>query len=108
MLVPRELLVRARRHLGAALGVCAVTYFGYHLTAGERGVLAWIRLDDALAVAKAELELRATERAAIEHDVGLMRPESLDLDMLDEQARKTLGYIREDEVVIYDDAPPGG
>jgi cell division protein FtsB len=107
MIVPRELLNRARRHVGAMLGVCAVTYFGYHLTAGERGILAWIRLDEALAIARAGLELRAAEHAAIEHDVGLMRPESLDLDMLDEQARKVLGYIREDEVVIYETAPGG-
>jgi len=35
--------------------------------------------------------------------VGGMRLESLDLDLLDEQSRKDLGYAGKQEIVIYDE-----
>jgi len=97
----REFVQRVRRHAGAILGVCALTYFGYHLLLGERGLRAWVRLGDEVAIARADLELRQAEQREFEHRVGLMRPEGLDPDMLDEQARAVLGYVREDEVVVY-------
>jgi cell division protein FtsB len=36
----------------------------------------------------------------LEHHVNLMRGESLDLELLDQQARKILGYASPDEKVI--------
>lgn len=96
----RDLGLRARRHLGAIVGLCALAYFGFHLLAGERGLRAWVRVGDDLAIARAELEVSRAEEAALAHRVGLMRPESLDPDMLDEQARMTLGYARADEVIV--------
>ena len=101
----RDLGQRARRHLGAIIGLCALVYFGFHLVAGERGLRAWVRLGDELAVARADLAISQAEQAALEQHVGLMRPDSLDPDMLDEQARLVLGYAREDEVVILQAAP---
>ena len=32
-----------------------------------------------------------------------MNPNSLDLDLLDEQSRKVLGYVGKNEVVVYHD-----
>lgn len=100
MIGSRDIAHLARRHAGAIVGVCALTYFGYHLLLGERGLGAWVRLGDELAIARADLEVRQAEQRDLEHKVGLMRPESLDPDMLDEQVRAVLGYAREDEVVI--------
>ncbi len=98
----RNLAERLRRHAGAFIGICALTYFGYHLTLGERGLGAWTRLSDELATAEAETESSLAAERELEHRVGLMRSESLDPDLLDEQVRATFGYIRADEVVIYD------
>jgi len=40
---------------------------------------------------------------ALEHRVSLLRPESVDPDMLEEQARSRLGLTDRDEVVILKD-----
>ena len=38
---------------------------------------------------------------ALERRVHLMRPSSIDPDMLDEQVRSVLGFAREGELIIY-------
>ena len=43
------------------------------------------------------------ERLALEHRVQLLRPESVDPDLLEEQARARLGLSEPDEVVILKD-----
>jgi cell division protein FtsB len=40
-------------------------------------------------------------REALARQVRLLRPENLNRDMLDEQARRTLGLTHPDDVVIY-------
>jgi cell division protein FtsB len=40
------------------------------------------------------------QRAELERKVKLLRPDSLDPDMLEERAREVLNYTREDEVVV--------
>ncbi len=37
-----------------------------------------------------------------------MSVDSLDLDLLDEEARKNLGYAGKEEIVIYDEKDKGG
>ena len=98
----RDFAGRLRRHAGALIGACALIYFGYHLLLGERGLAAWLRKADQLAEAQAELAQAQGAERELAHLVDLMRPESLDPDMLDEQVRINLGYVRPDEVVIYD------
>ena len=41
------------------------------------------------------------EREKLEKRVDLLRPENLDLDMLEERARSVLGLAHPDELVIY-------
>ena len=54
---------------------------------------------------QAAIDLRAVraEQEALERNVELMRPTSLDRDMLEERARVVLNYTRPDEVVIMRD-----
>jgi cell division protein FtsB len=40
-------------------------------------------------------------REVLARQVGLLRPENLNRDMLDEQVRRTLGLTHPDDVVIY-------
>ncbi len=42
------------------------------------------------------------EQEILERRVQLLRPDSLDPDMLEERARKVLNFAKKDEVVIYD------
>jgi len=91
-----------RAAIGPALGFCVVGYFAYHSFEGERGVFAYVRLNEQVAIARAHLEDIRAERLAMERRVALMRPNSLDRDMLDEQARAVLNYARPDEIVILE------
>ena len=94
-----------KKHTRAAIGpfllILMVSYFGISFVQGDRGLLAWIRLSDEIALVQADLTDLMVNRARIEHRIQLLRPNGLDLDMLDERARALLGFSQKDEVVIY-------
>ncbi len=75
-------------------------YFGYHLVHGDRGYFARKGLEKKLAAAEQKLAQKTADREQLENRVRLMRPESLDLDLLDERARVVLGYMKADERVL--------
>lgn len=81
-----------------------VAYFICHGIMGERGFIALSQVEYQIADAKANLKKIQTEREKLEARTKLLRPDGLDLDMLDERARATLGYTKpNDYVVIYGD-----
>lgn len=96
----REIRRRGRQIALQAMAACLVGYFAYHAVHGERGLFAYLRLEQELAEAEQARAELVAERQALEHRVGLLRPEHLDPDMLEEQARRLLDYARDDEVVI--------
>jgi len=70
-----------------------LSYFIWHGLHGSRGVervaalnIEVRQLEDRLAELKAQ-------RLKIEHKVVLLRPESIDPDKLDEEARAMLGFV---------------
>lgn len=75
-------------------------YFAFYLVFGPRGLLAWNRIQDRLHETQIVYGDLKKERESLAADVKLMRPDSLDPDMAEEQARKTLGYIAPGDVVI--------
>jgi cell division protein FtsB len=95
-----EIRKRARFVAGPVLGISLAAYFAYHLVEGERGLIAWHRLSQQLKEAKTtQAEVRA-DRNALDRRVGLLRPEHLDRDMLDERARETLNLAGPNDIVI--------
>jgi cell division protein FtsB len=82
------------------LYTCFFIYFVFHIFNGERGLYALLKENRKFEVLSTELERVQTERANLERDVKLMRSESLDLDMLDEQVRSNLGLAGVDEVMV--------
>ena len=96
-----ELKRRLRHVMGPLFGVGALAYFAYHTVEGERGVLAWLRLDKEILAAELQLATVSSERQALEHRVLLLRPDHLDPDMLEERARAMLNMGRADEMVIF-------
>jgi cell division protein FtsB len=100
MMVIQEIRKRAGFIAGPVLGISLMCYFGYHLVQGERGLLAWLRLTQEIKVANAKLSQLDTERARLDRRASLLRPEHLDRDMLDEQARGTLNLAGPNEIVI--------
>ena len=75
-------------------------YFAFYLVFGPRGLIAWHRIDAQLQQTQSAYDALLAKRQALEADVKLMRPDSLDPDMAEEQARKTLGYTKSGEAVI--------
>jgi cell division protein FtsB len=81
-----------------ALGVGG--YFGYHLQIGEHGLKARADLERRKEVLEGELAGLQEVRQRLERDVALLRPESLDPDMLDERARALLNLAHPDDLVM--------
>jgi cell division protein FtsB len=96
----RELKRRAHHVIGPVLGFLAVGYFAYHVTHGDRSLLAWRQLAHEIAEAERILRQVSAEQMTLERRVRLLRPDSLDPDMLEERARAVLNFAREDEMVV--------
>jgi cell division protein FtsB len=92
----------ARAALGPVLGICVVGYFAYHSFEGERGLYAYLRLTEQVRIAREHRDDVRAERVTLERRVALLRTDSLDRDMLDEQSRALLNYARPDEVIILE------
>ncbi len=105
MAVFREIRLRARQVVPPVLAACLVAYFAYHAVQGDRGFKAWVLLKQELQRAEAAQARLKAERQRLEQRVGLLQPEHLDPDMLEERARLLLNYGHEDDYVIL--LPPG-
>lgn len=90
-----------RRAITPCLGFCALLYFGYHTIQGDRGVIAYLRLSANLERTEMALQESNERWQLLARRVALLRPDNLDRDMLDEQARRILGLAHPHDVVIY-------
>lgn len=91
------------RHTVVTMAFFAIfVYFGYHLIHGDSGYFANKGLQKKLAVAEQKLAQKKSDREKLENRVKRLRPDSLDLDMLDERARVTLGFMKPQERVLTD------
>lgn len=79
----------------------AMAYFAYHALSGSKGVWALYRLSGDIEQAQKQLDVVRADRLAMEARVKGLYVKSLDMDLLDEQARRQLGYASKDEVVMY-------
>ena len=78
-------------------------YLGYHLIQGENGAISYLWISNELEDTSKILALKTEKRKQLEHQVSLLRPETIDLDMLRERSRIVLNYGRDDEVVVFYD-----
>ncbi len=77
-----------------------ISYFIYHALQGNHGLKARTHLKwrvERLERQHAELSKLRTQ---IERDVALLKPEKIDPDMLDQQARKLLNIVHSDDIII--------
>ena len=79
-------------------------YFGYHSIHGKHGWHASHRVNAQVTALRAELDTLNREKAALEHRISLMLPESLDPDMLDESARSSLNFAHPNDLLILRNA----
>lgn len=81
---------------------CALLgYFAWHAWKGPRGY----PYAEGLEVKLAQLTLKhdglKTDRETLERKVTLLRPDSIDPDLLDEMARAQLEMVRPTDVVVF-------
>jgi cell division protein FtsB len=88
--------------LGVASG-----YLVWGASNGEHGLKAKVRFDAEAIELKAELAALRDERARWELRVASLSPESVDRDLLDEEAHALLDRVAKDEVVIFTGAGAG-
>lgn len=96
----RNLQRLSQKAIAPFLALSVVGYFIYHSIQGDRGILAWVQIQDQLLKAQNELKLVTHKRQDLEEKVQALRPESINRDLLDQQVRLKLGYVHPHEVVI--------
>ena len=74
------------------IAALVIGYFGVNAYTGNHGLRAKQDLDQQIAQLSDELGTLKAERANWERRVALLKPESIDPDMLDERARTLLNY----------------
>ena len=81
---------------------CALLgYFAWHAWKGPRGYPYEEKLQQRVAMLEKKFEDRQQARVRLEHKVGLLRPESLDPDLLGELARGELQMTESSDLVVY-------
>ena len=98
--------MKLRAFLFPLLAIAVGGYFVYHLHTGDHGLEARAVLEKRKAVLAGELAGLKDVRARLERDVALLRPESLDPDMLDERARAILNLAHPDDLIMLKRRPP--
>ncbi|MDD3445769.1 MAG: septum formation initiator family protein [Zavarzinia sp.] len=105
MSIAQEIRRRFRQAVTPTVAICVTAYFGYHLVQGDYGLVSWLRLTHEIEQTKAELDSVTAEREKLDRRVSLLRPESLDLDMIEERARVILGFAHPSDAVILNPTP---
>lgn len=82
--------------VAATVGV----YFIFAAVQGEYGVFRQAQLNGEAEALRTERDALKAEMAALTNLTRRLSDGYLDIDLLDEQVRDTLGYVRADEIVI--------
>lgn len=93
-----------QRNLGRlilpAITIVFLSYFGFHAWHGEYGIYSKYALEERTVAMQKQLDSIRGQRVALETRVRLLRDGSIEKDMLDEQARRSLNLSHNDELVI--------
>ena len=91
---------RSAKLAGSVACALVVAYFAYGTVQGDRGLLAYFSMTQELERAQTAYDELRESRLGLEHRVSLLRPSSLDLDLLEERARIVLDLVREDDFIV--------
>ena len=98
MIVHRYNLVAYIPHI---VGGLALFYFLFHLVSGDRGLVSYLHAIGEYKLISTELSLIKEKNAVLENRIDLLKDDSVDYDMLEEQAMKTLGLAPNGDIVIF-------
>jgi cell division protein FtsB len=96
--------LQANRGLGGlailALALLFGGYFTFAAVQGDYGMFARVAINAEAESLTAERDRLAAELAEMQNLTHRLSDEYLDLDLLDQQTRDVLGYMRSDEIAI--------
>ena len=85
---------------GIAAFLCVCGYFTFAAIQGEFGHLKRVEIESEGQHLEVQLASLRLKRGIIENKTKRMSDSFLDLDLLDEQARKVLGMARPNEIIF--------
>lgn len=93
-----------RFKVGTIIKIAAILtvfcYIIFHIVYGDRGVISLLQYNKKYQKALSELELTKIERQKLQNKVELLKTDSIDVDLLEEQAKKSLSVTKENETII--------
>lgn len=100
----RPILNQSRPAIGAmlyfAMALMLGSYFVFAAVQGDFGVFRRVQVNAEAEALRADRDKLASDLAALENLTRRLSDDYLDIDLLDQQARNVLGYVRADEIVI--------
>ena len=81
--------------------LCLIGYLLWHAIHGQRSFSEAARIAGRIATLTAERDEVRAKRMALDRRVALLRPESIDPDMLEELARTKLGFVHPNDIIVY-------
>ena len=100
MTILSEIRSRLRYILWPTIWATLLLYISFHMLQGERGLIAFWKINSEVSAAKATQESLLKEKSILQNRVNLLSPKSLDPDMLEERVRIMLGYSKPNETII--------
>lgn len=82
------------------LWVLAVGYFAYHLVSGARGIFSLETLNDELPLLEQQLAQLKSGNDFLSNKISRIREDNLDLDLLEEEAMRILGFFTPDSKIV--------
>lgn len=91
---------RLRRLAAPATAILFFSYFAFHAFHGEYGMVGRAQMEQRAAQLGETLDRLKVERVELEARTGLLRPHSLDQDLVDERARAVLSMVHPNDIVL--------
>jgi cell division protein FtsB len=80
--------------------LCLIGYLVWHAVHGQRSFSQAARIAAQIETLTDERDKLRGERIGLDRRVALLRPESIDPDLLEELARTRLGFVRGNDIII--------
>lgn len=77
-----------------------IGYLSWHAAYGERGFSQAERVTARIEALTLQRDRLRAEREALDRRVALVRPDSVDPDMIEELARRDLAFARDGDMVV--------
>jgi|TARA_B110000259_G_scaffold70412_1_gene82950 cell division protein FtsB len=79
------------------------SYFSYYTIYGNGGIFHYFKAKEDIIERKNIKKKLESELSKQKRKIKSIKTDNLDLDLLDEQTRKKLGYAKSDEYILYEE-----